>query len=234
MKAGILLPVFNAARYVEEALQSAIKQTHRDTMIYTRDDASTDESIQITNRYGLKYSEKITLVDQHENENLGWAANHNRLAQKAIKEGCETIFMFNADDMMTGMLIEKMAKEIELGYDFVCCQGTIFHKTGDNHTRIIGSHKPKSFCEWQEFKHYNHLTSFAMFKSSVWESMGGYDTSVNGYEDWELWIRLLKAGYKYKVIEQPLYWYRDHAAQTSKGVNKQHCIDYIHKKHFNS
>jgi len=55
----------------------------------------------------------------------------------------------------------------------------------------------------------NRVDACAVFRRSVLEHEGGYDESMrDGYEDWELWLRLLGAGHRLARIPEPLFHYR--------------------------
>ena len=60
MKVSIIIPVFNAEKFLKECLISAINQTYPDIEIIAVNDGSTDNSLEILK----KYSNKVKLVSQ--------------------------------------------------------------------------------------------------------------------------------------------------------------------------
>ena len=58
MKISIIIPVYNAEKYLEECIRSAIEQSYRDIEVIAVDDGSTDNSLEILE----KYSSKIRII----------------------------------------------------------------------------------------------------------------------------------------------------------------------------
>jgi len=54
------------------------------------------------------------------------------------------------------------------------------------------------------------ISSGSVYRKSVWKDVGGYSTSMECCEDWDFWIRIVGAGWQWKVIKKPLYMYRIH------------------------
>jgi hypothetical protein len=73
-----------------------------------------------------------------------------------------------------------------------------------------------------------------MFKRSDFLDAGGYDEKMTyGYEDWELYLRLLKSGGKAEVIPEILFNYRNKKHSRNKKANlaKYQLLEYIYIKH---
>jgi glycosyltransferase involved in cell wall biosynthesis len=85
----IVLPVYNHARYVWEALRSLDAQDFRDFQIVAVNDGSTDSSLEVLERYGSG----ITIIDS---EHQGPAAARNRAIQSTDSE---FIAFMDADDV---------------------------------------------------------------------------------------------------------------------------------------
>ena len=87
--------------------------------------------------------------------------------------------------------------------------------------------------ELKDFLQCNQIIAGSLFKKEIWEKIDGFDEKMtDGYEDWDFWIRALKAGYKVVTIEEPLYVYRKHPdSMISKTVQKDADIrKYIYSK----
>jgi glycosyltransferase involved in cell wall biosynthesis len=78
----------------------------------------------------------------------------------------------------------------------------------------------------------NHIIACSLFKKEVWDKIGGYDENMKlGWEDWEFWIRAVKAGYQVTVIEEALYEYRKRPNSMVNTYNESIAREYINKKH---
>jgi glycosyltransferase involved in cell wall biosynthesis len=90
-KVSIGMPVYNGARYVQDALNSLLSQTFRDFELVISDNASTDETQAICEGYA-KRDPRIRYVRQH--ENMGALANFNFVLNEAKND----LFMWAAHD----------------------------------------------------------------------------------------------------------------------------------------
>lgn len=230
-KVGILLPAFNTEKYIEEAFVSVVQQIYPNIAVYVCNDKSTDKTLEVIESFG-----KHNYLHVYKNaRNLGWSKTVNKLARFAIKDNCKYIFTMNADDIMAKDCIEKCVQTIQnSNYWWVSFHSPHFGaEMGPINT-------PKSNCTIEEAWDACPLASFVLIRSDIWQQFGGYDTKTLvpkdmkwGYEDWELWIRLLQAGGLYCVIPQNLYHYRIHEKQSHKEPAKRadECYQLMLKKH---
>jgi len=105
MQVSVIIPVYNAAQYVEEAVQSALMQSETGEIILV-DDGSTDGSYEICQR--LAQNPKIQLVTHPNRENRRAGATRNLGIQHA---SCEFIAFLDADDYYLKNRFRK-AKEV--------------------------------------------------------------------------------------------------------------------------
>jgi len=117
---SIIIPVYNKAVYVAEALDSALAQSYPNTEIILVDDGSTDGSFEILKTYFEKFPDKINLIDQ---ENQGVSAATNRGIQAAKGE---YIQFLDADDLLSPDkianqmgLLQNQAPEVMASCDWV-------------------------------------------------------------------------------------------------------------------
>lgn len=100
-KVTVLVAAYNADRYLEECLDSLIRQTLRDIQIVIIDDASTDSTHEISERYS-QLDSRICLITESENQGLARARNHGI----EIADG-QYITMVDADDMISDDALER-------------------------------------------------------------------------------------------------------------------------------
>ena len=95
-----------------------------------------------------------------------------------------------------------------------------------------------TFTPWdnpslEAFKTWNQVASCAVFKRKVWENVWWYDEKMKDWwEDYDFWVRCLKAGYKIKIIPELLYKYRKHweTMAVIAGKKSQQLQKYILNK----
>ena len=92
IKVSVIMPVYNAEKYLKETMDCLIHQTLHDIEIICVDDGSTDQSLQILNDYKSK-DERIIVLHQ-ENAGAGAARNAGLLYAKG-----EYLSVLDADDV---------------------------------------------------------------------------------------------------------------------------------------
>lgn len=104
--AAILLSTYNGAKYLEPLLNSLLDQTYEPLHIYIRDDSSTDNTVQIIEKYKLANVEKISILPI--TKNLGFNKSFDELLKTAQ---ADYYFFCDQDDIW---LPEKVAITVEL------------------------------------------------------------------------------------------------------------------------
>lgn len=94
MSVSVIIPVYNAARYLDAALRSVFVQKGVGLEVIAVDDGSTDSSLAILNRWALEHSD-MTVVHQ---QNCGQGAARNRGMERATGE---YIYFMDADDELS-------------------------------------------------------------------------------------------------------------------------------------
>ena len=116
-KVSVLMPVYNAEKYLKEAIESILNQTFQDFEFLIIDDCSTDRSRDIIREYSDK---RIKLLCN--SSNIGVAATLNK-GIKAAKG--ELIARMDADDISAKERIEKQVKYMEENQECILCGGNI-------------------------------------------------------------------------------------------------------------
>lgn len=109
------MPVYNAERYIMEALQSLVGQTYSDFEIIICDNASTDETFNICHEFCKKHK-NITVIKNE--KNIGAAANFNLVASKAKSEYFKWA---SYDDICHRDLIKKCVEFLDKNKDVDLC-----------------------------------------------------------------------------------------------------------------
>ena len=100
-KISVIIPVYNAEQYLEEAINSLLNQTLADFELICVNDGSKDNSLKMLQEYA-KDDSRFKIIDQ---PNAGCGASRNR----ALKEACgEYIYFFDPDDFISEEAFEKL------------------------------------------------------------------------------------------------------------------------------
>jgi hypothetical protein len=99
--ASVIIGNYNYGRFLADAIDSALAQTHRDTEVIVVDDGSTDDSRAVIARYGGRHGGRVTAVLK---ENAGMASTYN--AGFPRSRGDVVVFL-DADDMLLPTAVES-------------------------------------------------------------------------------------------------------------------------------
>ncbi len=221
---SVIMPVYNAEKYVAEAIESILSQTFRDFEFLIFNDGSTDKSAEIVQYYANK-DERIIFYNY--TKNTGYLKHLNEGIDKA--QG-KYIARMDADDISLPQRFEKQVEFMESHEDIGVC-GTWF-TTFENHIEntitVMQPFEKDSDIKIAIFHScpFGHPT--VMAKTEVLKQ-NKYDINFYPAEDYELWSRLIPIT-KFYNIQENLLFYRIHETNITKskshtqqdnGVNAQ-------------
>ena len=116
---SIVIPLYNAEKYLAECLGSILNQTFQNFEVIVVDDCSTDNSVAIVESYKEKFGGRLTLLHMEKNSGSAPAPRN-----KGLKFSCgKYIFFMDADDMITKTALEEMHTLAEnYNADVVYCE----------------------------------------------------------------------------------------------------------------
>lgn len=121
---SIIIPVYNAERYLDACLNSAVNQTWPDKEIIIVDDGSTDHSLAIAKKQACKW---IKVFYQ---QNKGASAARNKGLQEAKGD---YIQFLDADDILSADKIEKQVLQLQTKPGYIAVCSTVHFADGANH-----------------------------------------------------------------------------------------------------
>lgn len=189
---SVIIPVFNGAKYVGQAIYSALGQTYDNYEIIVADDGSTDDTAAVLNQFG----DKITVLRLN---HAGICATRNA----AIRESNgEFIALLDCDDLWEPEKLQKQMAyfkahpELALVYSY----STNFTNETEGDVALV----KKIDFEGNIFKDIFFKNSFAnstiVMRREAFDTVGGYDESLKAMEDYELNLRISR---KYKIGRVP-------------------------------
>ena len=219
---SIIVPCYNQAQYLDEALQSVLDQTYQNWECIIVNDGSPDTTEEIANQWVKKDSRFIYL--KKENGGLSSARNFGIEQAKG-----EYILPLDADDKIAPKYVALAvhALEEDVSLKVVYCKA---EKFGDE----IGMWNLQQFSIY-DLCLFNMIFCSAFFKQKDWKLVGGYDENmIYGLEDWEFWIAILKNGGNVKCLEEVGFYYRIRENSMARMIdNKQrdYAERYVFQKH---
>jgi len=206
---SVILPVYNAERYLADAVESILGQTFADFEFLIVNDGSTDGSGAILDRYAAQDS-RIRLWHR---PNGGYLPALNFMLGEAR---AELVARMDADDVAMPGRFERQVEAFAENADLVLVGGQI--ELIDAESRRIGVlAQPMTHEEIDEFHLSGHTSvchPMAMYRRDPVLRVGGYREELVLAEDLDLWLRLAEVG-RLRNLPEVVLHYRVHDQSVS-------------------
>jgi glycosyltransferase involved in cell wall biosynthesis len=224
-KVSVIIPCYNLGQYLDEAVGSVLAQSYQEFEILIVDDGSTDDA---TRRLLTDYRRPRTRITRSENRGLP-AAKNLGLSKTTAPYVC----MLDADDRLDELFLEKSvgALEEDPSVAFVSHWLRTF---GDESREWTPTE-----CDISTVLDVNTINGAALVRRSALDAIGGFDETMReGYEDWDVWISLLERGFRGRILNEVLFYYRRRQGSMINAIfeNKSHprVYRYLAEKHSHS
>lgn len=232
-KLSIIIPCYNHGQYLREALDSVEACPDKDLYeIIILNDGSTDkDTISLLQQLS---TEGYQVINQ-QNQGLGAARNNAIAAARGIY-----VLPLDSDNRIRPAYIYESIKILDEQPAIAVVYGDaefFGDKTGRNN---VGE------FNLQKMMLGNYIDACAVYRKSVWETLGGYDEKmpVMGLEDWDLWLHMAFKNYAFKYVPQVMYDYRvlgnsmlrsiDHGRRTAvKNYMEEKYKKHLHYRYIN-
>jgi glycosyltransferase involved in cell wall biosynthesis len=227
-----LVPVYNGARFLEAALNSAARQTYRDLEILIRDDGSSDDSRRIATSFSERDRRFHLIAD--DGRRLGGTGNMVELLRRASGE---YIKYLHQDDLLEPACIERLARPLrfdrtvtlatssrqridETGAVLAAADHVAYHRFRPHNTKVPGQEVVRFLVTTLA----NQLgePSVPLFRNGVVEPERAFELDGVTYSymnDMALWTNLLNAG-DLSWHADALSCFRTHASQRSAQLDE--------------
>ncbi|ULC60565.1 glycosyltransferase family 2 protein [Flaviramulus sp. BrNp1-15] len=223
---SIVVPCFNHAHFLNEALQSVLNQTYKNWECIIVNDGSPDN----TEEVAINWCEKDNRFKYLYKDNGGLSSARN--AGIKISTG-KYILALDADDILHKDYILKTLKILQQNPDLAIVSS--YRKFFVGNISNVTKTYEASGNTYRDLMFENVLMPSSIYRKACWVEVGGYDESMTkGFEDWEFWISILKRGWKYKFVEEYLFYYRKSKNSMLIDTLKNHRItnmEYVFEKH---
>lgn len=212
-KISVVMPAYNAEKYIAEAIESILNQTYRDFEFIIINDGSTDKTEEII----LSYTDDRIVYLKNE-KNMGIVYTLNRGLD--IAKG-EYIARMDADDISLPERFKTQVQFMDKNTD-IAVLGTAINIFGENIESSIfanSSNPKKAKAELFLSSSLTHPTVFIR-KSILHKYALHYEEEFAGMEDFRLWWKITGCG-DIMSLEVPLLNYRKHSTQITASVSEQ-------------
>jgi|TARA_B110000037_G_scaffold210026_1_gene259832 glycosyltransferase involved in cell wall biosynthesis len=213
----------NYGRFISKSINSVLNQSFKKYELIIIDDGSTDNSIDIINKY-CKKNKDIIFIKQNKR---GLVASNN-IAINLAKG--RYIVRLDADDWLKSDALKEMFKAIEINNKIAMVFPDYYEV--DIYGRIISRFVRHNFKK-VNLKDQPAHGACSLIRLSILKKIGGYDEKFMCQDGYYIWMKLLK--YDVKNINKPLFYYRKHGSNLTSNISfinktKTKILDYINRK----
>ena len=206
---SIIVPCYNQAKYMREALDSVLASTLSDWECIIVNDGSKDATIDIAREYETK-DPRFIVVDIPNGglanaRNVGIRHSHGKY-----------ILPLDSDDKIGDKYLELAVAHLEKHPEtkVVCCECEYFGDVNGAFTLPTYSYDQ---LLWQ-----NLFVATSVYRRSDYDRTSGYNTNMkHGHEDWDFWLSLLSPNDKVYRIPDVQFYYRKHGVSMIDGTIKR-------------
>ncbi len=195
-QASVIIPCYNYARFLPDAVASVLAQSCTAWELIIVDDGSTDDTLAVAQH--LQAVAPIRLLHQL---NGGPSAARNTGARRAR---APLLLFLDADDMLAPDALRLMVAALRDAPDAAFVSGA-FQVFGTDDVRWPGLP-----VDCAALMLDNTVLPAALVRRASWEAVGGFDTAMQLYEDWDFWLRIVANGGRGVVLHEILLYYRRH------------------------
>lgn len=240
---SVLIPAYNHENYIQDTIDSVIRQTYNNIELIILDDGSSDNTLAKIKEHESKCQKRFKRFLYSTQKNQGTVKTLNSLLSKAKGE---YIAMIASDDMYYDEALELELEELKKDPNVSLVTGRSLYINSQGKVCYLNSKQQLtesiSCAKWKDYNDYVSSTRSVDYLSN---NFGSYDSLApcnnyisNGYlikrsfldkvlpfkeqapmEDYWLMLQLSKIS-KFKFIDKPLFYYRQHDTNTIKNKPK--------------
>lgn len=218
---SVIIPTYNRAGYLKEALISILNQTYNNLEIIVIDDDSNDNTSEIVLKLN---SEKIFYFKQNKIGIIG------KLRNIGIQKSKYDIIAFcDDDDIWEPEKLEKQMKCIDK-YDLICSNAKVINSNGEQieNKKLILNEKSKELDLYSLLLGNIVITSTVILKKDKLYKTGLFDEDEKYYcsEDYDLWLRYA-ASNKVFYMNDDLILYREHLSNSNNYYHRKKMLKNV-------
>ena len=201
MRIGIVVPAFNAASWIGDAIASVIAQTHRDWTMVVVDDGSVDATVGVVEGFS---DPRVLVVRQ---ANAGVSAARNRGIAALAGGRADALLFLDADDWLARDALSRLADALDGSPGAVAAVGAYTFVDARRVRRPCAGDVLERLLVRNLFANGGHV----LLRAAVVQAVGGFLAGLTYGEDWEYWIRVAQQGaFVAALLDEPVLFVRQH------------------------
>ncbi len=236
MSTSVIIPAFNASRFLPETIASVQAQTDQDWELIVINDGSTDETRGVACSFAAADS-RIRAVDQAQ---MGLSGARNAGLRNS-NPATEFVMFLDSDDLLESDAIPLLVDALRRDPPAVAAHGNARYiddrsrplsdpslppltgqrsYLGNGAITVLDPECPTDFCS---LALHNWITTAGtvLIRRSEMTKAGKFDAKLTPCEDWEMWLRLARSGH-FAFVNQVVLAYRRHGANMSGNLRRMY------------
>jgi len=225
-RAAVVVPLYNYASFVGEALDSVRQQSLESLELVIVDDHSSDASVAVATTWLRQHAGRFvsaTLLRNTGNKGLPLTRNTGFAHAEA-----PFIFPLDADNRLEPDCLRLLVERLDTSA--AAAVHPTLQRFGECTIRNVAQ-------PWaaERLRHGNYIDAMALIRKSAWAHVGGYAKGgYVGWEDYDLWCRFIEAGLWSEPVPEAVAGYRVHRRSmlhTRTNVAQQAVVAAIRSEH---
>jgi glycosyltransferase involved in cell wall biosynthesis len=204
---NVVITCYNYGHYLAEAIESVLNND-ADYVITIVDDASTDETEQIGQKYSAQYPH-INYLRLPTNRGVSYARNHGVAAVNSL-----FVVLLDADDKIGPNYLYEAEQLLRSGCDVANPDAILF---GQHNARW----QVKPTVTLSMLLEKNQVHCAAAFRRGYWVQVGGIAEHMTHWMDYHFWVQLAKAGARIRRLSGDHFFYRKHGHSKSAEATQK-------------
>jgi glycosyltransferase involved in cell wall biosynthesis len=205
---SVVIPAYNAARFLQAAVDSVLGQSFRDLEVLVVDDGSTDDTESVISQYGAA----IRYLRQ-ENRGVAEARNHGIEESKG-----RYVAFLDADDTWSREKLDRQMKALAASNGRRVCYSA-FKVCTESLELLSVQRSAREGSVLDDLLLRGNVVgtpSTVVCDRLLFSVVGGFDPCLSQCADWDMWIRLATVT-EFLYVDEPLVTYRQHRANMSRN-----------------
>ncbi len=200
---SIVIPAYNYADYLSEAIDSALAQSYENTEVLVVDDGSTDETPEVL----ASYSDRIAV---HRQENAGLSAARNTGARLAHGE---LLVYLDADNRLRPNFVQRCVQQLCAHPAAGFAYPQVAHVGALEHTTALDSYDLDTLLAG------NTIDACCLVRRELVLAHPYDEANRTGWEDWDFFLTLAEHGWGGVLVDEVLLEYRRHEASMTSAID---------------
>ena len=205
---SIIIPLYNQGVFIEETLDSILRQSFTAWECIIVNDGSKDATeALVLNK--IKLDKRFNYICQ---DNTGVCVARNNAIQTSVGK---YILCLDANDLISVNFLEETVKLLDLNADLTVASSVVkFFGKSKGTLKVISYDLATILAE-------NQLVITSLFRRSDFDKVRGFNENMEeGLEDWDFWISLLKKGGKVMCAYKAIFYYRLQNVSRNSQISK--------------